>query len=289
VKITQKIRSRIKHLLPGHSPDFLIVGVQKAATTSLYYYLNQHPSIIGSRPKEVCYFDRDVNYEKGKNWYKHHFPNTRNPFGRYLYFEATPEYAYRKIVANRIYQFNPEIKIVMVLRDPVARAFSAWSMYRHFGIRSKGLPEVIATGYLNGADNNMVKEFYSTPNFPSFDRVIDEDFLKTAEESVIEEPSVVRRGIYYTQVKRYFDLFGQNNVLILSFKDVIGKNKINALNSVLELIGLPKSDWKFLKDEPKNIGKNKEAIPPLAKEKLELFYAPYNDQLFELLGFKPNW
>lgn len=286
--IPATIRESIKKLLPGHSPDFIIVGAQKAATTSLYYYLNQHPLIIGSRPKEVCYFDRDENYGKGKEWYRHHFPNTRIPFARYKYFEATPEYLYRSYVAERIYQFNPDLKIVILLREPVMRAYSAWAMYRHFGNRSR-LPEVLYHGYLKGTDSNILKEFYNGSSFPSFERVVEEDIRKSNTKDPLEEPSVVRRGIYYPQVKQYIDLFGRENVIVVGFKDLVGPNKINTLNSILSFINLPVSDWKFLKDEPKNTGKSKETIPVVVQERLRLFYEKYNNNLFELLGFKPNW
>jgi hypothetical protein len=286
--IPRIIRQGVKKLLPGHLPDFLIVGVQKAATTSLYYYLDQHPLILGSRPKEVCYFDRDANFEKGLPWYKQHFPNTRSPFTTYKYFEATPEYVYRSYVAKRIFEFNPNTKIIIVLREPVSRAFSAWSMYQNFKKRSS-LPEAITKGYLKESDNNLFKEFYSVSQFPSFDEVINEDIRKSNVAEVVEEPSIVRRGIYYPQVKQYFDLFGKDNVLVLGFNDLVGENKVKTLNLILNFINLPSSDWKFLKNESKNIGRNSEGISILAKEKLQSFYDKHNADLFELLGSKPNW
>src|SRR5690625_341355 len=63
---------------PGNEPGFIIAGAQKSATTSLHYYLNQHPDLQGSNPKEVCYFHDDRNYGKGKEWYKKAFVNFRN-------------------------------------------------------------------------------------------------------------------------------------------------------------------------------------------------------------------
>jgi hypothetical protein len=287
-KIKNKIRENIKGLLPGHFPDFLLVGAQKAATTALHYYLNQHPNINGSRPKEVRFFDRDENYERGLNWYKHNFPNTKNPFRKFKYFEATPEYLYRSYVPERIYEFNKNIRIVIVLRDPVQRAYSAWTTYRQFGKRRR-LPAVMYSGYLKGTKNNIFKEFYNRTEFPTFEQVIETDILKFETNSPLEEPAVVRRGIYYPQVKRYIDLFGRNNVLVLGFKDLIGPKQIITLNAILNFIQLPSSDWKFLKGEPRNKSVGKDNIPIAMEEKLQLFYSRHNDELFELIGFKPNW
>jgi hypothetical protein len=275
-------------MLPGHLPDFLIVGAQKAATTSLHFYLNQHPQLIGSRPKEVRFFDRDENYEKGLDWYKHNFPNTKSLFGKFKYFEATPEYMYRSFVPQRIYEFNKDTKIIVALRDPVQRAYSAWLTYRQFG-RRKRLPEVMYTGYKKGTENNIYKEFYQVSSFPSFEQVVEDDVVKYQTNNLNEEPAIVRRGIYYPQVKAYFDLFGRGNVHIIGFKDLIGNNQVITLNSILNFNGLPDSDWKFLKSEPRNKSMNKEVIPFGMEEKLLLFYAEHNEKLFDLLGFKPNW
>src|SRR5690625_1709330 len=115
---------------PGNEPDLLIAGAQKSATTSLHYYLNQHPDLQGSNPKEVCYFHDDRNYGKGKEWYKKAFVNFRNPFKKGLFFESTPENLYCRKAPFRIHDFNRDMKIIIVLREPVDRAFSAWTIDR---------------------------------------------------------------------------------------------------------------------------------------------------------------
>ncbi len=283
-----KIRKQLKKIFPGHFPHFLLVGAQKAATTSLYFYLNQHPSIIGSRPKEVRFFDRDENFDKGPDWYKHNFPNTKRPFGKYVYFEATPEYLYRSYVAQRIHEFDPQIKILMVLRNPVDRAFSAWLTYRQFG-RRKHLPDVMHSGHVRGTENNIYKEFYSRPAFPSFEEVVREDIDKFNRGDAQEEPAVVRRGIYHVQVKRYLDLFGAGQVHIIGFKDLIGVNQVQTLNSILNFLALPPSDWHFLKSEQRNKSLSKESMPHGTYNLLQDFYHAHNESLFKLIGFKPNW
>jgi hypothetical protein len=286
--IVGSVRNGIKAFMPGHVPDFLIVGAQKSATTSVHYYLSQHPKLIGSRPKEVCFFDRDENYERGVSWYKHNFPNTKSLLKNHKYFESTPEYLYRTYVAERIHKFNPDLKIIILLRDPVQRAFSAWSMYKTFKNR-KNLPLAIVQSYTKEKGNNLFDEFYSSSQFPDFKSTVNEDIRKFNTNDQFEEPSIVRRGIYYQQVKRYTDLFGKKNILILGFKDVISTTKHSCLNQILQFINLPTSDWKFLKDEAKNMKRSEELIPKDVEELLTIFYKPHNEMLFDLIGFKPNW
>jgi hypothetical protein len=286
--VKKKIRTYLKRLLPGHLPDFMVIGVQKAATTSLHYYLNQHPGLMGSRPKEVRFFDRDENYSKGLAWYKKHFPNLKTLFKSIQYFESTPEYIYRSYVPLRLYQFNSSLKVIIVLRDPTQRAFSAWSMYKYFKQRGR-LPDALLTGYVKDIPNNIYKEFYEADVFPDFRTVVSSEIAKYNMGNQLEEPGIVRRGIYYSQIKRYIDLFGRDNVLILGFRDVIGRSKKDTLNEILKFLNIPVSHWGFLKEEPRNRRSSREQIPLDVQEMLQHFYEPHNNKLFELIGFKPNW
>src|SRR5690606_16552205 len=105
--------------------------------------LDQHPNLIGSMPKEVRFFDRDENYAKGVDWYKKSFRRTKGLLRKCLYVEATPEYLYRPYVAERIFEYNKELKLIILLRDPVERAYSSWNMYRHFLASKKGIPDIL--------------------------------------------------------------------------------------------------------------------------------------------------
>jgi hypothetical protein len=191
-------------------------------------------------------------------------------------------------VPDRIYRLKPDVKIIVVLREPVARAFSAWSMYKHFTKRIH-LPTVLQQGYLTNLDNNLFEEFYAVDEFPSFEQVVEEDIRRFREHSSLEEPSVVRRGIYHLQIKRYFDLFGRENVLVLGFQDVIGKKKKATLNLILDFLGLPRNDWSFLRDDVRNMGQVKEKMPDTPVALLNDFYRNHNEILDKLLGFKSNW
>jgi hypothetical protein len=129
-----KIKDILKYaegkLLPGHDPNFMIIGTQKSATTTLFYYLNSHPKLEGSWPKELHFFSKYMYHGKDIEWYRKHFTSLKkNP----LFFEASPNYVYYESVAQELKRNFPAIKLILILRNPINRAFSAWNMYQeHF-------------------------------------------------------------------------------------------------------------------------------------------------------------
>jgi len=112
------------------SPEFLVVGAQRCGTTTLYRLLVDHPSIV--KPlfhKGVGYFD--LSYDRSWNWYRGHFPiaslaaaRTRG-HGRPVTFDSSGYYMYHPLGATRIARSMPDVKVVVLVRDPVERAHSA--------------------------------------------------------------------------------------------------------------------------------------------------------------------
>lgn len=102
-------------------PNFLIVGAARAGTTSLYYYLKQHPDVFMSPKKEIDFFDVDKNFEKGLDWYERYFEGYT---GQKAIGEASPLYMYLEKVPKRIAKVIPDVKLIFILRNPVDRAYS---------------------------------------------------------------------------------------------------------------------------------------------------------------------
>ncbi|HWI56250.1 MAG TPA: sulfotransferase domain-containing protein, partial [Bacillota bacterium] len=147
-------------------PDFLILGAQKAGTSSLEFFLSQHPQIKCARTKEVGFFSRDQLFQSGPGWYARQFPR-RNWPGTLL-FEATPEYLYYPFAAERIREFDPRMKCLILLRNPVNRAFSAWNMYRQFHSDPQIKAQTIRE-YLEGTKPEVLRpllELLDRPQFP---------------------------------------------------------------------------------------------------------------------------
>lgn len=121
-------------------PTFLIAGAMRCGTTSLNAYLREHPEISVGQPKEVHFFDQ--NYERGIDWYLQHFPDAD---GSRAVGEATPAYLYFPEVAERIATTLPEVKILLLLRDPVDRAHSHFWHNRSVGREELDFAEAIAS------------------------------------------------------------------------------------------------------------------------------------------------
>lgn len=283
IKKIKKIRNylMVKSLpifVSGNKPDFLIAGAQKAGTSSLYFYLSQHPELVGSTPKELHFFDREANYRKGIQWYHKHFFDKDNFFKKGLYFEATPIYMFKEGMAERIHAYNPNLKIIMILREPVKRAYSGWNMYTVKVDKNKKIKDKEFLEELAVWDNKI----------PSFEESVEIELNQIKSNAPNQGSGVIRRGIYLPQIKKYHELFGKENVLILGFKDLI-EDKKKTLNSILQFLGIAESDWHFLVDEVRNSGSYSEKINETTKQKLDEFYEPYNKELFEYLGYKLNW
>jgi len=100
--------------------DFLIIGAMKSGTTSLASALNQHPEVY--LPKnELHYFDNNDYFSKGDNWYHAHFPLLKEVKA---YGEKTPSYMYTPYCIERIFNYDPQIKLIMILRNPIDRTYS---------------------------------------------------------------------------------------------------------------------------------------------------------------------
>ena len=130
------IKNKINYIL-GKNFDFkigfIICGTQKGGTTALDRYLRLHPEICMANKKEVHFFDSDKYFQKqNPDFSKYHFHF--NPKDHHkIIGEATPIYMYWENAIKRIHNYNPNMKLIAVLRNPTARAFSHWNMERDKG------------------------------------------------------------------------------------------------------------------------------------------------------------
>src|SRR2546422_6756035 len=110
--------------------DFVVAGTQKGGTTTLDLYLREHPRISMATRKEVHFFDIDENFRTEAVDYAVYHANfaARSPLQ--LYGECTPMYMYWEPAAARMARYNPALKIVIILRNPITRAYSHWNMER---------------------------------------------------------------------------------------------------------------------------------------------------------------
>src|SRR3954462_4060443 len=109
--------------------DFVVAGVQKAGTTALHYFLSKHPEIALPRDQALHFFDQEKNFD-GEPDYEVLHGNFDPGYRWRIAGEVTADYVYYTPALERISRYNPQMKIIISLRDPVARAFSHWNMRR---------------------------------------------------------------------------------------------------------------------------------------------------------------
>ncbi|ACK73096.1 sulfotransferase [Gloeothece citriformis PCC 7424] len=271
-----KLIREITYPILKSRPDFLIIGAQKAATTSLYNYLVQHPQIYPRKSfKEVRYFDRTEHYSKGYSWYLGNFP-FKFETGNRLNCDASPNYLYYEDVPRLIQQDLGEVKMIAILREPVSRAYSAWQMFHSFA----------------NIDNDHLRRFYDPRNF---DEAIAEEFDPNFDYRKYPfRYDYVGRGRYIDQLENYYKYFKKENLLILT-TDQLNKDLGATLNYICEFLNIdyfPKDILLKLEEKIYNKGKYKEDKKSTDSETLEMlkeYFIPFNQKLYDLLGCRYNW
>ncbi|HEX3700925.1 MAG TPA: sulfotransferase domain-containing protein [Phenylobacterium sp.] len=192
--------------------DFVIAGVQKAGTTALFDYLAEASDIALSRVKETHFFDDDTLDWAAPDYRAYH-AHFDDPAGR-ICGEATPIYLYWPNALERMAAYNPGLRIIVVLRDPVERAWSHWRMEYARGAEREPFAWSIRQG--------RQRLFEATP------------------WGVHREFSYVERGFYGEQVARLFGLFPKTQALFLRAED-LRADPAAALASVRGFLGLPRA------------------------------------------------
>lgn len=271
LKPCRALTSRIR---PG--PDFLIVGVRKGGTTSIYNYLIQHPCVLPAMEKEIKFFTE--HFEKGKSWYFGHFPTSlerrfyqRRRGHNILVGEATPSYHYHPLVPQRIFDMNGDIKLIAVLRNPVDRAYSDY----YFGV---------------------TYGTYTTKDF-TFEEAVDRElcYLSGHEGEIFSSKNAfdivnrccpfLGRGIYVEQLKSWFGIFPREQFLLLT-SDELFSNPKKCFSKILEFLGLP--PYELNTYEAFNEGRYP-TMDPSTRAKLVDYFAAHNQRLSENLGVDTPW
>jgi hypothetical protein len=246
-------------------PDFLVVGVQKGGTSTLYSYLQEHPQFDLPR-KEIHFFD--LHYNEGLDWYRSHF-RLRAASGRTVTGEATPYYLFHPLVPGRIRKDLPNAKFIMLLRNPVDRAHSHYQM-----IRSQGK----IGGY-------------------TFEEVlkIEEETIAGETERIVANPlhspehhqvySLLSRGKYFEQISRWFSVFPKEQFLVLRSEDFF-RNPKDELQKVFDFLGV-KAVY-----PNRNLVVNSGSYTPLDEKtagRLKEYFAEDQRKLVQLLGPSFAW
>ena len=234
----------------GALPDFVIIGAQKGGTSFLYYLLTLHPLVEPAARKELHFFDQPEHFDNGAEWYRRCFPRLSSNDGqRSITGEATPYYLFDPPVPKRMAEIVPKARLIALLRNPIDRAYSHYQMQVKRGTEPRTFEEAIEQ----------------------------------------QHSSYVSRGIYVDQLLRWFEFFSKEQMLILKSEDFF-ERPLETLKVVLTFLDLP--DWQPEASElqqRRHTGTYRQKMDLSTRRRLEAYFEPYNQRLYECLEVDFGW
>ncbi len=242
-------------LASGRKLDFIIIGAQKSGTSALDAYLRFHPEIGLPVVKELHHFNNERICrlpESMRNTYYHQFfPDFANPDK--LLGENTPKYMVKPLFMDRIRAYNPALKLIVILRDPVSRAYSHWNVHRDRGLERR-----------------------------SFEQVVQKNLLEIQQKLVPDQRlNYLQRGEYARQLKYINSLFPREQVLVLFQQDLLS-SPLDTMNQVTQFLGM--SPFKRLTPVAVYRREYPEPMSESIKQKLKDHFLPHIEELEEFLG-----
>jgi hypothetical protein len=281
VRATAKKALRAYGMMTGRLrslPNFLIIGAKRGGTTSLYNYLLEHPWVTPLFPsveniKGIHFFDR--NYDRGVTWYRSHFPLVANKASmarmksrRTITGEASPYYLFHPLAPVRAHGVVPHAKLIVLLRNPVDRAYSHYLERTRNGTEPLGFEEAIAQEpeRLNGEVERLLKEdsYYSFAH---------------------EHYSYVSQGLYLDQLELWWSVYPRDQVCLIRSEDFFSDPN-EVYRRVLEFLELP--PWELREYRRYNFHPSRD-ISPSVRRDLAAFFAPHNERLAQYANVDLGW
>jgi hypothetical protein len=256
-------------------PSFLIVGAERCGTSSMYEVLRWHPAVFSAilPRKEVHYFD--YHYQHPLSWYRCHFPlraravrATRGAGMAPTAFEASPSYMCHPLAPERIARDLPDVKLLVMLRDPVARAYSSHTMRAGWGVETEPFERALEL-----EDSRLAGEAERMATDPSY---VGYNWRHFAYRS---------RGQYVEQLEQLEGLVGRDRIHVIDSGDFFATPG-DVYDQILDFLGLPHVGHPAF-DPPRT--RSRPPMPDSVRAALEEHYRPYNERLTAWLGHEPSW
>lgn len=255
-------------------PNVLIAGGQRCGTTSMYRALAQHPG--AHKPilhKGVHYFD--TAYDRGEGWYRSHFPlrttvaKLRKDVGAEpVVFESSPYYGFHPLAGERIAKDLPGVRLLVLIRDPVERAYSAHAHELARGYETEPFEAALEleTSRVAGEEQRLRDE----PHYISHAH---------------QHQAYVGRGQYADLLSRLASLVGRDRLHVVDSHEFFVHPEAT-FAAVLDFLGLPAAPG--IRFEQHN-ARPRSAMPHALRTRLEQHFEPYDEQLAGWLGKPPSW
>ena len=257
-------------LLPG----FLIVGAQRCGTTSMSRTLGEHPAVFSAVLHEEVHFF-DVSYRRGLAWYRSHFPlqaaarrAARGSGVTPVSFESSPYYMFHPLAAERIAGDLPGVRLLVLLRDPVERAYSGHAHEVAHGFETE--PFEAALELEPARLEGQAERIAVNPDYFSYGH---------------QHHSYIARGQYVEQLERLERQFGRDRLHVVDSVDFFIDPEAT-YDGVLAFLGLPNRGY------PAFMRRNARPRSPMSemvRKALEEHYRPYDERLAAWLGHEPSW
>ena len=254
----EKIAAAQRRAIEGPLPDFVVIGTQKGGTSYFYRLLTEHPLVRGAVAKELHFFDN--KFSEGVGWYRRCFSEGKRVCGqRTITGEASPSYLFDPQVPERMARIVPDARLIALLRNPADRAYSHYQMEVRRGKEAR-----------------------------SFEEATQEE-MSSAEsggETVDVPHAYLRRGLYAEQLER-FSFFANRERLLVVKSENLFTRRLDVLESVLRFLRLPPFESTLA---PSPAGRpTYEPMDPGTRRRLEGFFAPHNERLYDLLSTDFGW
>jgi len=244
--------------------DFIVAGAQKSGTTALHYFLRKHPQIALPERQELHFFDDDEIFSRPVDYdllHRQFRPVAGSTLLRFatarqaIAGEVTPSYLYWKPAMERIWNYNRQIKLVILLRNPIDRAFAHWNMQRF--------------------KNREPLDFLDA---------LKEEPRRIAQPLTIESRrfAYVDRGFYSGQLERVFKFFPREQVHFVKFEDFRDR-KQETLDGVFEFLGV--KPLRRIRDKDRNIVPYERTITAEEREYLSEVFSAEITKLEQMLGW----
>jgi hypothetical protein len=253
---------------PHALPDFVVVGAQKAGTSSLYGQLAAHPSVIPALRKEVHFFDRPrAPLARYRDWFPtvDALARVAARTGRGITGEATPYYLCHPAVPRRLREAVPEVRVIAVLRDPVGRAVSGYHHAVRVGDERRPIEVALDPSAAEDLPPASAVAWYDDPRSP------------------LRLHGYLARGRYAEQLERWFAVFPREHLLVLDSHELRAGRIPDAVRTFLDL---PPGDGAVVAD--RNVGAYASPDPGV-EATLREYFRPHNARLVSLLGVELPW